>query len=240
MESKIHIIGVGSDGLKGLTGKPRELVASRRTGPRLRTDFQPRARIDCPALPHRRQSARSGADARDASRQETHGRRRLAAIRFSTASPAICARSSARNASRFGPTSAPCSLLSPASRRSWEEAYLTNLATHSLESVLDRIRTAETVGIFTSEDEGPPIDRQQLLARGLDYFRAYVCENLGCPDERVTQGELSEIRDMEFAPLNVMILKRKPAGPISSGRRRSFAASAIRTTCSSKAGPRAA
>src|SRR5262249_61398171 len=51
------------------------------------------------------------------------------------------------------------------------------------------------------------------LARGIDYFRAYVCENLGGPDERVTQGELAEIQDLEFSPLNVVILKRKPGRP---------------------------
>jgi len=79
--------------------------------------------------------------------------------------------------------------------------------------VLDRIRTAETVGLFTSDEEDPPTIARQLLARGLDYFKAYVCENIGAPDERVTQGELSEIQEMEFASLNVMILKRKPGRP---------------------------
>jgi precorrin-6Y C5,15-methyltransferase (decarboxylating) len=98
-------------------------------------------------------------------------------------------------------------------KESWEEAYLTNLATHPLETVLDRIRVAETVGLFTSEAEGPPRIARELLARGLDYFRAYVCENLGGPDERVTQGELADLKEMEFSPLNVMILKRKPGRP---------------------------
>jgi precorrin-6Y C5,15-methyltransferase (decarboxylating) len=98
-------------------------------------------------------------------------------------------------------------------KESWDEAYLTNLATHPLDAVLDRIRVAETVGLFTSEEEGPPRVARELLARGLDYFRAYVCENLGGPDDRVTQGELADIADMEFAPLNVMILKRKPGRP---------------------------
>jgi precorrin-6Y C5,15-methyltransferase (decarboxylating) len=98
-------------------------------------------------------------------------------------------------------------------KESWEEAYLTNLATHPLESVLDRIRVAEVVGLFTSERESPPVVARELLARGLDYFRAYVCENLGGPDERVTQGELADLQEMEFAPLNVMILKRKPGRP---------------------------
>src|SRR5204863_3725415 len=98
-------------------------------------------------------------------------------------------------------------------KEGWEEAYLTDLATHPLESVLDRIRVAEVVGLFTSEKESPPRIARELLARGLDYFRVYVCENLGGPDERVTQGELADIQEMEFAPLNVMILKRKAGAP---------------------------
>src|SRR5205085_3486055 len=93
---------------------------------------------------------------------------------------------------------------------------------HALETVLDRIRTADTVGLFTSETDDPPRIARQLLARGLDYFRAYVCENLGGPDERVTQGELAEIADMEFAPLNVMILKRKPGRPDQQGPTSAF------------------
>src|SRR5262245_62934243 len=49
-------------------------------------------------------------------------------------------------------------------KETWEEAYLTNLATHPLANVLDRIRIAETVGLFTSETEGPPEVARELLA----------------------------------------------------------------------------
>lgn len=52
-----------------------------------------------------------------------------------------------------------------------------------------------------------------LLDRKIDYFTAYVCENLGSPDECVTQGELTELANIEFGPLNVMILLRKPNLP---------------------------
>ncbi len=110
-------------------------------------------------------------------------------------------------------------------KESWEDAYLTNLATHPLEEVLERIRTAETVGLFTTEKYHPAAIAQALLERGLDYFTAAVCENLGMPNERVTQGELSEIAEMEFAPLNVMILKRKAGLPEAArpvGRFRRF------------------
>src|SRR5207244_4628523 len=56
-------------------------------------------------------------------------------------------------------------------KESWEEAYLTNLQTHSLDTVIDRIRTAETVGLFTLDQEGPPEVARQLLSSRLDYFR---------------------------------------------------------------------
>jgi precorrin-6Y C5,15-methyltransferase (decarboxylating) len=102
-------------------------------------------------------------------------------------------------------------------KESWEDAYLTNLAGRPIETVFDRIRTAEKVGLFSSDDYPPSKLARALLDRGIDYFRAYVCENLGSPDERVTQAELSDLVGMEFAPLNVLILLRKPDRPDRAG-----------------------
>ncbi|MCH7728227.1 MAG: precorrin-6y C5,15-methyltransferase (decarboxylating) subunit CbiE [Planctomycetes bacterium] len=98
-------------------------------------------------------------------------------------------------------------------KESWEEAFLSNLANHSLDSVVEKIRGSEKVGLFTSEQCPPSAVARELLDRHIDYFYAYVCENLGSPDERVTQGELSEIVEQVFSPLNVMILVRKPDVP---------------------------
>src|SRR5262245_18139639 len=47
-------------------------------------------------------------------------------------------------------------------KESWEEAFLTNLANHPLESVLEKIRIAAKVGLFTT-DELP----QGEVARGV-------------------------------------------------------------------------
>ena len=78
-------------------------------------------------------------------------------------------------------------------KESWEDAYLTNLATHPLESVIEKIRVADKVGLFTS-DKCPPVGRGQGAAGRTDrLFSRLCCENLGSPDERVTQGELTEI-----------------------------------------------
>ncbi|MDH3716854.1 MAG: precorrin-6y C5,15-methyltransferase (decarboxylating) subunit CbiE, partial [Planctomycetota bacterium] len=70
-------------------------------------------------------------------------------------------------------------------KESWEEAYLTNLATHSLEGVVEKIRVMDKVGLFTTQETPPAAVAQALLDQGIDYFSVYVCENLGSPDERV-------------------------------------------------------
>jgi precorrin-6Y C5,15-methyltransferase (decarboxylating) len=103
-------------------------------------------------------------------------------------------------------------------KESWEEAYLTSLAGRPLEAVIDRVRTAEKAGLFSSDEHPPARVARALLEHGIDYFRAYVCENLGSPDERVTQAELTDLAAMEFAPLNVLILVRKPNRPDRASR----------------------
>ena len=98
-------------------------------------------------------------------------------------------------------------------KESWDEAYLTNLASQSLPLVLEKIRTAEKVGLFTTEATPPSAVAQALIDQQMDYFTAYVCENLGSPDERVTHGELADVAAQSFSPLNVMVLVRKPNVP---------------------------
>jgi len=98
-------------------------------------------------------------------------------------------------------------------KESWEDAFLANLSTTSLEDIFNQIRSAEKVGLFTSEELPPNVIAQKLLDVGLDYFTAYVCENLGAPNERVTCGELQDIASHTYSPLNVLILIRKPDVP---------------------------
>jgi precorrin-6Y C5,15-methyltransferase (decarboxylating) len=211
-EAKIHVIGVGADGLAGLTARARELLTS--------ADLVLGSESTLGLVPElTAQRLRLGPDLQEVVQTlETNlGKKRMVVVAsgdplFYGVARYLCDR---LGKERFEviPHVSSMQLAFARVKESWEEAYLTNLATHSLESVLDRIRTAEIVGLFTSEEEDPPLIARQLLARGLDYFRAYVCENLGGPDERVTQGELADLRDMEFSPLNVMILKRKPNRP---------------------------
>ncbi|MCU0717493.1 MAG: precorrin-6y C5,15-methyltransferase (decarboxylating) subunit CbiE [Pirellula sp.] len=110
-------------------------------------------------------------------------------------------------------------------KESWDEAYLTNVASQPIERVIERIRSAEKVGVFTSEEFPPARLAEVLIAKGIGYFTAYVCENLGSPDERVTRCKLSDIVNQKFSPLNVMVLVRQkgvPDQPTDSKRIRLF------------------
>ena len=93
-------------------------------------------------------------------------------------------------------------------KESWDEAYLTDLANHSLDTVVERIRTAEKVGLFTTEQIGPADVARAMLDHRIDYFTGYVCENLGARNERVTRGTVLEIAEQTFESLNVMVLIR--------------------------------
>jgi precorrin-6Y C5,15-methyltransferase (decarboxylating) len=211
-ESKIHVIGVGSDGLAGLTARARELVGA---ADLVLGSDQTLGRV--PEI--KAEKLVIGTDLQDAVRalEANLGRKRMVVLAsgdplFYGVARFICDRVG-KDRFEVLPHVSSMQLAFARVKESWEEAYLTNLATHPLDNVLDRIRIAETVGLFTSEDDDPPTVARELLARGIDYFRAFVCENLGMPNERVTQGELADIKEMEFAPLNVMILKRKPGRP---------------------------
>lgn len=93
-------------------------------------------------------------------------------------------------------------------KENWDEAYLTNLANHKLDTVIEKIRGAMKVGLFTTDAISPAMVAKKLLARKIDYFTVYVCENLGARNERVTRGTVAEIAAQEFQPLNVMVLVR--------------------------------
>lgn len=223
-DTKIHIVGVGSDGLAGLTTRARELL--------LDADLVLGSDQALAALPElEAKQVRLGSDLQEALRLLESQSNKQRMVLVATGDPLfygmaryLCDRLG-KDRFEILPHVSTMQLAFARIKETWEEAFLTNLATHPLASVLGPIRTAETVGLFPSESEPPPKIARDLLARGIDYFRIYVCENLGAPDERVTQGELGDIAEMEFSPLSVVILRRKPGSPDQqrpAGRFRTF------------------
>lgn len=209
---KVPVIGIGPDGMAGLTARSRDLLAAAEMV--FGSDTVLRLLPELPA-----ERVRIGANLPEVveTLRANLGRRRLAIVAsgdplFYGTARYLCERVGAEYFDVM-PHVSSMQLAFARIKESWEEAYLTDLAARPLDAALDKIRTAETVGLFTSEQYQPGRVARELLGRGIDYFTAYVCENLGGKDERITRGDLSEIQDMRFDPLNILILRRKPNRP---------------------------
>ena len=213
---KVHIVGIGDDGLDGMTTQARRLVESAAVllGPESCGSLLPAAVRD-------RLQAVTGLEEL-VERIEQIGPVRAVVLAsgdplFYGTARYVCAKLG-KDRFEVVPHVSSMQLAFARVKESWEDAFLANLAGQSIERVIDRIRTSETAGLFTSEQWPPAAVARALLDEGIDYFQAYVCENLGSPDERVTQGSLADIAKDEFGPLNVMILVRKARAADAPGQ----------------------
>jgi len=209
---KVPVIGIGPDGLAGLTTRSRELllgaeiVFGSEMALRLLPELTAERAVIGTNLPNVVERLRA-----------ILGRKRIALVAtgdplFYGTARYLCEKAGSEHFEVM-PHVSSMQLAFARIKESWEEAFLSDLAARPLEDALDKIRTSETVGLFTSEQYQPGRVCAELLGRGIDYFTAFVCENLGGKDERITRGELADIRDMRFDPLNILILKRKPNRP---------------------------
>jgi precorrin-6Y C5,15-methyltransferase (decarboxylating) len=208
---KVHVIGIGDDGLEGLTSTGRQLLEAAQllVGPETLLSRLPAGKSE--------QLAVGGNLDEVVAQLDRLKDKRIVVLAsgdplFYGIARYLCDRLG-KDRFEVVPHVSSMQMAFARVKESWEEAFLTNLANHTVDQVIDKIRIASKVGLFTSESSSPAVVAKALLDRKIDYFSAYVCENLGSPDERVTQGELAEIAASEFAPLNVMILVRKPNVP---------------------------
>jgi precorrin-6Y C5,15-methyltransferase (decarboxylating) len=208
---KIHIVGMGETGLDGLTAAARELIQNAQV---LVGDTHTLASL--PATKAERIVTDADLDAAVPRIAAVSGKRVVVLASgdplFYGVARYLCDKLG-KDRFEVVPNVSSMQLAFARVKESWEDAFLSDLANRDLSTVLERIRGAEKVGLFTTEVCPPAAIARSMLDRGLDYFTGYVCENLGSPDERVTQGELRELVDQTFAPLNVMILVRKANAP---------------------------
>ncbi len=213
---KVHIVGIGDDGVDGMTAHARRLVeaADLLVGPESCASMLP------PGLAVKLGTAATLEELVE--RIEAAAGRKVVVLAsgdplFYGTARYVCGKLG-KDRFEVVPHVSSMQLAFARVKESWEEAFLANLSGQSIERVIDKIRTSDTVGLFTSEQWPPAAVARALLDEGIDSFQAYVCENLGSPDERVTQGSLAEIAKDSFGGLNVMILVRKMPTPDKPGQ----------------------
>lgn len=204
---KVHIVGIGDDGVEGMTAQARRLVeaADVLVGPESCATLVPES------LRGRLVSAANLEELVE--RIEAAGAKRVVVLAsgdplFYGTARYVCSKLG-KDRFEVVPHVSSMQLAFARVKESWEDAFLANLSGQSIERVIDRVRSSETAGLFTSDQWPATAVARALLDEGIDYFQAYVCENLGSPDERVTQGSLADIAKDTFATPNVMILVRK-------------------------------
>ncbi|MGH7966880.1 MAG: precorrin-6y C5,15-methyltransferase (decarboxylating) subunit CbiE [Candidatus Binatia bacterium] len=95
-------------------------------------------------------------------------------------------------------------------KESWDDALLLSVHGRSREGLVDVVRNHDKIALFTDATNSPSAIAQALLAAGVDGHTAYVCENLGAPDERVRVFDLTTLAETtDIAPLNTLILLRE-------------------------------
>jgi precorrin-6Y C5,15-methyltransferase (decarboxylating) len=93
-------------------------------------------------------------------------------------------------------------------KESWDDAFLGSVHARPIEAIIESIRNAEKAGLFTDDKHTPAQIAGKLLESGIENRTAYVCENLGGGEERVTATDLKGLLDKTFSPLNVLIVKK--------------------------------
>ena len=92
----------------------------------------------------------------------------------------------------------------------WSDAIFISAHARPLAEVVGWARRAPKLGILTDHKHTPALIAEVLLKAGIEDCRAIVAENLGLPDERLTDTRLSALPGMEFSPLNVLLLIHDP------------------------------
>ncbi|MCA9149329.1 MAG: precorrin-6y C5,15-methyltransferase (decarboxylating) subunit CbiE [Planctomycetales bacterium] len=207
---RVYIIGVGDDGVEGLTAAARQVLS------------QAEVVLGSPAILSRLGLAAKTVELSpklDEMVQQVAAHVDRRAVLLTTGDPLfygvaryLCDR---LGKERFEvmPHVSTMQLAFARIKESWDDAYLASLSTQPLDRVIQKARLAEKIGLFTTDQVTPKQVAAAFLAQQLDYFTAFVCENLGSPDERVTQADLADIVQLDYAPLNVMVLVRKPFIP---------------------------
>jgi precorrin-6B C5,15-methyltransferase / cobalt-precorrin-6B C5,C15-methyltransferase len=95
----------------------------------------------------------------------------------------------------------------------WHDAAIASVHGRPLAPNLLPLLGREAIGLFTEGGASPAAVAEFFLERGLDDYDAYVCEDLGAPAERVTRLDIADLPGRRFGDLNILILLRRGNSP---------------------------
>lgn len=209
---KVYIVGVGDDGAAGLPSRALQIIQSAEIllgGERLLAFF--------PGVPAQKFPIGANLDEVAEAIKSYLGRKRIVVLAsgdpnfYGIAQYLI--HKLGREPFEIIPGVSAMQLAFAKIKESWDDAVLTSVHARPMEGIVDLVRANRKIGIFTDDKHTPAAVAQALLAHGVDGYRAYVGENLGGAEERITETDLRGLVRQKFAPLNTLILIREKPAP---------------------------
>lgn len=100
-------------------------------------------------------------------------------------------------------------------KESWDDAVFASVHSRSLKGLADAVKGHHKVCILTDENNIPSEVARELLSRGIENCKVFVCQDLGSDREQIVETDLIQAAQKSFSSLNVMIIIRpvteKPA-----------------------------
>ncbi len=207
--NKVYVVGVGAEGMSGLTARAREILrdADLLIGVERLQAAIPEGKAD-------RLVANPGTS-EVLDRIETRlGESRIAVLAsgdpgfFGIAK--VLVRRLGKDRVEIVPHVSSVQLAFARIKESWEDATFLSVHGRSLDGIASIVRRSAKAALLTDGSNTPAKIARSLLAEGVDGYRAYLCEDLGGRDERIRELNLEQLAETESRSLNLLILLRKP------------------------------
>ncbi|KXG44337.1 bifunctional cobalt-precorrin-7 (C(5))-methyltransferase/cobalt-precorrin-6B (C(15))-methyltransferase [Tepidibacillus decaturensis] len=96
---------------------------------------------------------------------------------------------------------------------SWQDSYIESLHGRSLTGLAQRIDGKTKIALLTDAVHSPTMIAQYLLIYGFDEYEMFIGEHLGGKNEKIYLLSLEEAGDQTFAPLNIVIMRKRKEIP---------------------------
>lgn len=100
-------------------------------------------------------------------------------------------------------------------KQTWHDARIVSLHGRPADALIAAVRAGETKIAVLTDARHHPAAIADMLRRldAADYYDLWVCENLGGSDERIIRHSPADLHEAAFSPLNVVVLLRTRPPP---------------------------
>jgi len=88
----------------------------------------------------------------------------------------------------------------------WDDAVFVSAHGRGVKGAVDRVVANDKAAVLTDAVNTPAAIARELIERGRDGYAAWLCEDLGTDDEKITETDVKGLLEIDAAPLNVLIL----------------------------------